>query len=84
MGVCQAWDICWYLSDSKILDEVSGDDLGIIVSRIVEANPKVKEDILKGKKQAIGFFVGQVMKETKGKTDPNEVKKEIEKYLSVS
>lgn len=75
-----AWDLCWYLSDTKILDEVSGDDLGVIVKKIIELNPKVMEDIKKGKKQAIGFLVGKVMKETKGKADPNMVKKEIEKY----
>lgn len=76
-----AWDICWYLSDTKLLEEVSGGDLGLIVAKIIEANPKVKVDIEKGKKQAIGFLIGQIMKETKGKTDPNQAKREIEKYF---
>lgn len=77
-----AWDICWYLSDTKLLDEVSGSDLSSIVAKVIGANPKVMADIEKGKKQAMGFLIGQIMKETKGKTDPNQAKMEIEKYFN--
>jgi aspartyl-tRNA(Asn)/glutamyl-tRNA(Gln) amidotransferase subunit B len=77
-----AWDLGWYLSDTKLLDGVSGSDLSSIVAKVIEANPKVKADIIKGKTQAIGFLIGQIMKETKGKTDPNQAKKEIETYLN--
>ena len=77
-----AWDICWYLSDTKLLEEVSGDDLSSMVAKVIEANPSVKADIEKGNKKAIGFLVGQIMKETKGKTDPNQARKEIEKHFN--
>ena len=76
-----AWDLCWHLSDTKLLEEVDGDNLSVIVSKIIESNPKVKADIENGKKQAIGFLVGQIMKETKGKTDPNKAKEEILKHF---
>jgi aspartyl-tRNA(Asn)/glutamyl-tRNA(Gln) amidotransferase subunit B len=53
-----------------------------VVRRIVEANPQSVADYRAGKKQAIGFLVGQVMKETKGKANPGLVNKLIADQLS--
>ncbi len=44
-----------------------------IVSGIIADNPEAVEDIKNGKDQAIGFLVGQVMKETRGKANPQLV-----------
>ncbi|WP_314589397.1 Asp-tRNA(Asn)/Glu-tRNA(Gln) amidotransferase subunit GatB [Paenibacillus terrigena] len=41
-----------------------------IVDKIVEANPQSVEDYRAGKDKAIGFLVGQVMKESRGKANP--------------
>ncbi len=41
-----------------------------VIDRILSANPKQIEDFLNGKDKVIGFFVGQIMKETKGKANP--------------
>ena len=41
-----------------------------IIENIVADNPDAVEDIKNGKDKAIGFLVGQVMKETKGKANP--------------
>lgn len=46
-----------------------------IVLKVIEANPKSVEDYRNGKERAIGFLVGQVMKETKGKANPQLVNK---------
>lgn len=46
-----------------------------IVDKIVEANPQSVEDYRAGKEKAIGFLVGQIMKETKGKANPAIVNK---------
>jgi aspartyl-tRNA(Asn)/glutamyl-tRNA(Gln) amidotransferase subunit B len=46
-----------------------------IVDKVVEANPQSVEDFKAGKDRAIGFLVGQVMKETKGKANPGLVNK---------
>ncbi|MFC4812100.1 Asp-tRNA(Asn)/Glu-tRNA(Gln) amidotransferase subunit GatB [Paenibacillus sp. GCM10023250] len=46
-----------------------------VVDRIVGANPQSVEDFKAGKEKAIGFLVGQVMKETKGKANPALVNK---------
>jgi aspartyl-tRNA(Asn)/glutamyl-tRNA(Gln) amidotransferase subunit B len=62
------------------------DDAGEIlalVKQIIEENPKPVEDYRSGNKKALTFFVGRVMKATKGKANPqtvNElVKVELEK-----
>lgn len=46
-----------------------------IVDEVIAANPQSVQDYLGGKKQAIGFLVGQVMKQTKGKANPPLVNK---------
>ena len=51
----------------QISDEAA---LWEIVDRIVGANPKQAEEYAKGKDGLFGFFVGQVMKETKGRANP--------------
>ena len=41
-----------------------------IVEKIIEANPQSVADFKGGKEKALGFLVGQAMKETKGKANP--------------
>ena len=41
-----------------------------VVSKILEANPQSIADYKAGKDRALGFLVGQAMKETKGKANP--------------
>lgn len=51
-----------------------------IVQKVVDSNPNQVEAYRGGKVQLLGFFVGQVMKETKGRANPktvNELLKEI-------
>ena len=41
-----------------------------VVRKIVDANPQSVTDFKNGKEKALGFLVGQAMKETKGKANP--------------
>ena len=41
-----------------------------VVLKIIEANPQSVADFKAGKDRALGFLVGQAMKETKGKANP--------------
>lgn len=41
-----------------------------VVIKILEANPQSVADYKAGKEKALGFLVGQAMKETKGKANP--------------
>ena len=49
------------------------------IDKAIQGNPKLVDDYRKGKEKLFGFFVGEVMKETKGKANPkllNELLKE--------
>jgi len=48
----------------------------------IEENPKAVQDYMKGKKQALNFLVGQVMKKTRGRADPGETAKMLEELLA--
>ncbi|WP_102347866.1 Asp-tRNA(Asn)/Glu-tRNA(Gln) amidotransferase subunit GatB [Bacillus sp. Marseille-P3661] len=69
--------------EEKGLVQISDEgELRGIVADIVDSNPKVIEDYKSGNKKASGFFVGQVMKATKGKANPQLVNKLIAEELA--
>jgi aspartyl-tRNA(Asn)/glutamyl-tRNA(Gln) amidotransferase subunit B len=45
-------------------------NLESIVKSVLEANPKQVAAYRSGKTALLGFFVGQIMKQTKGSADP--------------
>ncbi len=47
--------------------------LGAIVDQVVAENPKSVDDYKGGKDKALGFLVGQVMRQTRGKANPELV-----------
>jgi aspartyl-tRNA(Asn)/glutamyl-tRNA(Gln) amidotransferase subunit B len=57
------------------------DALGATVSEVVAANPEQVASYRGGKKAAIGWFVGQVMKKTGGKANPRVVNELLRKAL---
>lgn len=60
--------------EEKGLKQISDEGkLEEIVLTIIEENPDAVDDIRNGKDKAIGFLVGQVMKETRGKANPGMV-----------
>ena len=46
-----------------------------VVQKIIQANPQSVADFKAGKDKAVGFLVGQAMKETKGKANPQMLNK---------
>ncbi|WP_281889640.1 Asp-tRNA(Asn)/Glu-tRNA(Gln) amidotransferase subunit GatB [Paenibacillus sp. YYML68] len=56
--------------------------IAAVVDKIVEANPQSVADFKAGKDKAVGFLVGQIMKETKGKANPGLVNKLILERLN--
>ena len=52
-----------------------------IAAEVVGANPKAVEDYRGGKDSAIKFLVGQVMRETRGRADPNEAQAALRAVL---
>ena len=53
-----------------------------IVDEIIQANPSQVEEFKGGKEKVIGFLVGQVMKESKGKANPGMVNKLLKEKMS--
>ena len=48
---------------------------------VIQANPKSVEYFKAGNKKAVGFFMGQIMKATKGKANPRVVSGMVMKKL---
>src|SRR5690606_15612269 len=64
--------------EDKGLVQISDEgELTKIVNEILDQNDQSVSDFKAGKKQAVGFLVGQVMKATKGKANPPLVNKLI-------
>ena len=53
-----------------------------LINRVLQQNPKMVEDYKNGKEKLFGFFVGQVMKESKGKANPQIVNKILKDKLN--
>lgn len=52
-----------------------------IVNKVLDENPQSVTDFKNGKTKAVGFIVGQVMKASKGKANPQMVNKLVEEEL---
>ncbi len=59
-------------------------ELSAIVEKVVRDNPKEVKKYRAGKKKVMGFFVGQVMRETRGKANPKLVNELLLKLLEGS
>ncbi|MDO4324197.1 MAG: Asp-tRNA(Asn)/Glu-tRNA(Gln) amidotransferase subunit GatB [Lachnospiraceae bacterium] len=56
-------------------------ELRSVVEKIIAANPQSVADYKGGKEKALGFLVGQTMKEMKGKANPGAVNKLLKELL---
>jgi aspartyl-tRNA(Asn)/glutamyl-tRNA(Gln) amidotransferase subunit B len=62
------------LSDSGEIDS--------IIDQVLAANPQQVESYRAGKESLFGFFVGQVMKASKGKANPKVVNERLKEKLN--
>ena len=69
--------------EEKGLIQISNmDEIEKIVSRVIEENPKPVEQYRQGKTSNFGFFVGQVMRATGGRANPQAVNAILKKRLA--
>lgn len=63
--------------------EVVSDESALIavVKKVLESNPQSVADYKSGKEKAFGFLVGQAMKETRGKANPQIINKILKEEL---
>ena len=52
-----------------------------VVAEVLASNPKSVEDFRSGRERALGFLVGQVMKATRGKANPEMVNRLLKEKL---
>jgi aspartyl-tRNA(Asn)/glutamyl-tRNA(Gln) amidotransferase subunit B len=62
------------ISDSSAIDA--------IVSKVLDAHPAEVQAYMSGKTKLLGFFVGQVMRETRGQANPRMVNEILRKKLA--
>ena len=67
---------------SKGLSQISDkDEIGRIIKDVLSKNEKSVNDYKNGKKTALTFLIGQVMRQTQGKANPAIVNEILKKYL---
>ena len=67
---------------SKNIEQISNVDLLLDeAKKILEKHPKEVQDYKNGKDKLMGFFVGQIMKETQGKANPKALNQILNKLL---
>lgn len=69
------------LSDED-LSQGGDEDMAQVVARVLAQFPEQAAQLKGGKEALVKFFVGVVMKETKGKSDPQSVENELKSFLS--
>ncbi len=57
-------------------------EIELIIKKIIDTNPDQVQEYRSGKEKVFGFFVGQVMKQSKGKANPKLVNEILKKKLS--
>jgi len=69
--------------ESKGLKQISdAGALEAMVDKVIVDNPNQVEQFKAGKEKLMGFFVGQIMKETQGKANPGQINALLKKKLS--
>lgn len=71
-----------YAQENGYIQVSDSGEIALIVDSVMQQNPKAVEDVKAGEMKAIGFLVGQVMKESKGKANPSMVQQIIKEKLS--
>jgi aspartyl-tRNA(Asn)/glutamyl-tRNA(Gln) amidotransferase subunit B len=69
------------VEEKGLVQITDADAIDDVVARIISGNPKEAEAYKNGKTKLLGFFVGQVMKETRGKANPKLVNEILRKKL---
>ena len=69
------------VKDKGLIQITDTGEIEKIVDEVIAKNPKAVEEYRAGKKKAIGALVGQIMKATKGKANPQMVNELLAKKL---
>ncbi|MFA5029575.1 MAG: Asp-tRNA(Asn)/Glu-tRNA(Gln) amidotransferase subunit GatB [Patescibacteria group bacterium] len=69
--------------ENKNLGQINNQgEIAAVIEKIIDQHQTVISDYKKGKANALQFLIGQAMKETKGKANPQMVKEILEKKIN--
>lgn len=74
-------DVDTIIKQQKLKQITDTDAIEKIIDEVIANNPKQVEQYHAGKNKLIAFFIGQVMKASKGKANPQQVNKLLKKKL---
>ena len=70
------------VKEKNLIQITDSSEIENIINSIIEKNPNEVKQYLDGKEKVFGFFVGQVMRETKGKANPKLVNEVLRDKLN--
>jgi len=76
-------DVTAFAKQHNLIQESDEGALQKIITEVIKENPKAAEDLKNGEDKAIGFLVGQVMKRSQGRANPQLAQTLIRKQLEV-
>jgi len=72
-----------FAKQHNLIQESDEAAIAKIVADVLAANPKAAEDVKNGEMKAIGFLVGQVMKQSQGRANPQLAQTLIKQQLGI-
>ncbi len=69
------------ISERNLVQIHNEGQINAVIKETVEENPRAVQDYKGGKEQAVSFLIGQIMKKTRGQTNPAILKKNLLEYL---
>jgi aspartyl-tRNA(Asn)/glutamyl-tRNA(Gln) amidotransferase subunit B len=80
--VVEPFDVKEYVKKEGLEQVSDSGELEKFVKEAMDKNPQAVEDIKAGNTKSVNFIVGQVMRATRGKANPQEVNDIIKKLIS--
>ncbi len=74
-----AFEVTQFIAANKVVSDQA--EIEKVAKKVIADNQKAAQDVRNGETRAIGFLVGQVMKESAGKANPQLAHKLIKKIL---
>ncbi|MCB2217168.1 Asp-tRNA(Asn)/Glu-tRNA(Gln) amidotransferase subunit GatB [Desulfofustis glycolicus] len=75
-------DAATIVKEKNLLQVSDEDELRLVIRSIIQDNPQQVAEFRGGKQKLLGYFVGQVMQQTKGKANPKLVNDLLTKELA--
>ncbi|HSD55962.1 MAG TPA: hypothetical protein VLA92_02300, partial [Candidatus Saccharimonadales bacterium] len=82
-GTGQIEDIEAFAKQHNLIQESDEGAIAEVVAKVLADNAKAAEDVKNGEMKAIGFLIGQVMKQSQGRANPSMAQDLIKKQLGL-